>query len=149
MKLESAVQALLGSFSAVLHAPVARSKWVLLFLGGFSHMSRALGGTTELTLLWSTWSHILQQTSTDLFPWQKAGVPVVQIETHKASRSLRLESAHHHSAILCWPKQITNQTYIQRIEKWTLPLNRRRYIVVWIHGSKNDCDHFWHLPHIS
>ena len=111
MKLELAVQALLGSSSAgSLHDPVASSKWVLLLLGGFSHMSRALGGTTELTLLWSTWSHILQQTDMDLFPWQKAGVPVVQTETHKASKSLGLESAHHHSAILYWPKQITNST---------------------------------------
>ena len=52
MKLELAVQALLGSSSAgSLHVPVASSKWVLLLLGGFSHMSRALDGTTELTLL--------------------------------------------------------------------------------------------------
>lgn len=98
MILEPADQALLGSFSAVFsHVAVATCRSVLSVFGRLSHISRASAGTTELTQLWSTQSHILQQPSLDLLTWpRQESQQNKQVETEKTSKSLGSELVHHH-----------------------------------------------------
>lgn len=95
MILKPADQVLLGSFSAVFsHVAVATCRSVLSVFGRLSHISRASAGTTELTQLLSTQSHILQQPSLDLL--QEESQQNKQVETEKASKSLASELVHHH-----------------------------------------------------